>query len=157
MALQNVWVSAPLLGSWRRFRATHNATPIDNGSRLRRDLRAIVGDGAAFSVMVGIGETYVPAFVLALGLGGIAAGMVATVPVLLGAVLQLVSPWAVQRLGSRRQWVVVCARCQAVSLLLLAMLALFQVRWSWPIFLLATFYWAGGLATGPAWNTWVES
>ncbi len=157
MALQNVWVSAPFLGSWRRYQAPRSAQCERTGSTLRHDLRAIVGDGAAYSVMVGIGETYVPAFVLALGLGGIAAGMVATLPVLLGGGLQLISPWAVRRLGSRRLWVVMCARCQAISLLLLAALALFQVRWSWPIFLLATFYWAGGLATGPAWNTWVES
>lgn len=107
--------------------------------------------------MVGAGETYVPAFVLALGLGGIAAGMVVTVPVLLGALLQLVSPWAVNRLGSRRRWVVACARAQAASLLLLALLAASGLRAAWPIYLCATLYWAGGQAGGPAWNTWVES
>jgi MFS family permease len=190
MALQNLWVSAPISGSWRRhsapLRPTARAEAVNNlaqarcepldspcsldggsepvplsrsraASALRLDLRAIVGDGAAYSVMVGIGETYLPAFVLALGLGGIAAGMIATVPVLLGALLQLVSPWAVRRLGSRRSWIVWCARCQATSLMLLAVLALLEVRQSWPIFLLATLYWGAGLATGPAWNTWVES
>jgi MFS family permease len=157
MALQSVWGSIPVPVGWRRQQDTSSALPKREASARRRDLRAIVGDGAAFSVMVGIGETYLPAFVLALGLGGITAGMIATLPVLLGAVLQLVSPWAVRRLGSRRLWVVCCARCQAISLMLLAALALLEVRQSWPVFLLATLYWAAGLATGPAWNTWVES
>ena len=35
---------------------------------LRRDLRLIVLDGVAFSVMVGLGETYLAPFALALGL-----------------------------------------------------------------------------------------
>ena len=38
------------------------------GDRTRRDLRAILGDGISFSLMVGMGETYLPAFVLALGM-----------------------------------------------------------------------------------------
>ena len=37
-------------------------------SQLRRDLRAMLGDGVSFSVMVGVGESYLPAFALALGM-----------------------------------------------------------------------------------------
>src|SRR5438552_13040923 len=73
---------------------------------LRKNLRNSVSDGASFSVMVGIGETYFPAFVLALGMGEIAAGLIASVPLLVGAVLQMVSPSAVVWLGSNRRWVV---------------------------------------------------
>ncbi|HQU47337.1 MAG TPA: hypothetical protein PK867_31330 [Pirellulales bacterium] len=49
------------------------AAPV-RASASRHDLRAMLGDGAAFSVMVGIGETYLPAFALAAGLGEVAAG-----------------------------------------------------------------------------------
>ncbi|MFM7291443.1 MAG: hypothetical protein ACKO6B_09440, partial [Planctomycetia bacterium] len=42
---------------------------------LRRDLWVTTADAAAFSLMVGCGETYLPAFALALGLGPVAAGM----------------------------------------------------------------------------------
>src|SRR6202011_3259909 len=55
--------------------------------RIRKDLRASVADGASFSVMVGIGETYLPAFVLAMGMGEIAAGLISSIPLLVGAVL----------------------------------------------------------------------
>lgn len=126
----------------------------------RSDLRAGMADGASFSLMVGMGETYLAAFALALGLGETAAGLVATVPMLAGAVLQLAGPWAVARLGSHKRWVVACASCQAASLLL-APLAL-SVRGTPAlaagfVFLAATLYWACGLATGPAWNTWMEA
>src|SRR5262249_54123491 len=72
---------------------------------LRKNLRNSMSDGAAFSVMVGTGETYFPAFVLAMGMGEIAAGLVASIPILVGAILQMVSPAAVVKLGSNRRWV----------------------------------------------------
>lgn len=119
-----------------------------------------MADGAMFSVMVGMGETYLAAFALALGLGEVTAGLVATVPMLTGAILQLAGPWAVARIGSHKRWVVACAACQAAALLI-APLALL-VRGTPPlasgcVFLAATLYWACGLATGPAWNTWMEA
>jgi MFS family permease len=130
--------------------------PTDSKHQLRRNLRAIMGDGASFSVMVGIGETYVPAFVLALGLGEVAAGLVATVPLLIGSLLQTVSPWGMRRLGTYRRWVVSCATCQALSLVAMSLIA-WNSSWSgWWIFVAASLYWAAGLATGPAWSTWVE-
>src|SRR5208337_2909956 len=63
-------------------------------TQLRSDLRAMSADASAFSVMVGIGETYLPAFALAVGVGQVAAGLLASVPPLAGAVLQLASPVA---------------------------------------------------------------
>jgi len=127
----------------------------DRSAQLRRDLRAIVGDGVAFSVMVGAGEAYIPAFALAAGLGEITAGLVATLPMLVGAAFQLVTPWAVRRLGSSRRWVVLCASAQAASFVPLVIAAL-TGRLSRPVlFFAAALYWGFGMATGPAWNTWV--
>ena len=129
-----------------------NAPARPGGSR--SDLRAMLGDGAAFSVMVGIGETYLPAFALAAGLGEVAAGLVATLPLVAGAVLQLVSPAAVRRLNSHKRWVVLCAACQALAFLPLAVGACANQVATWLVFGMAAIYWGAGLATGPAWNTW---
>jgi MFS family permease len=126
-------------------------------SRLERDLRAMVGDGIAFSAMVGIGETYVPAFALAAGLSDVVAGLVAIVPILGGAFLQLVTPMAVRRLGSYRRWVVICARLQAMSFLPLIGAALVgRISAPWLLLTMAA-YWGFGMATSPAWNTWAGS
>jgi MFS family permease len=129
--------------------------PPPTPTQLRRDLRAILLDGASFSVMVGSGETYLAPFVLAVGLGEVQAGFIASLPPLAGAILQLASPAAVRRLGSHRRWVVLCALIQAASFLPLIAAALLGRIPAAAAFLIATIYWGAGMSTGPAWNTWV--
>ena len=126
-------------------------------NEIEKDLRAMTADGAAWSVMVGIGETYLPAFVLALSSSQLAAGLVATIPLMAGALLQLISPYAVRRLRSYRRWVVFCAIFQAAAFVPLVIAA---ARGEMPVvlvFALASLYWAAAMATGPAWNNWVET
>ncbi len=122
---------------------------------LERNLRASVGDGTCFGLMVGLGETYLPAFVLAVGLGEVTAGLVASIPQLAGGIMQLISPRAVRRLGSHRRWVVLCAAVQALSFVPLVVAALLGHISAIGILLIATLYWGSGLATGAAWNTWI--
>jgi hypothetical protein len=126
-------------------------------SRLRRDLRASLGDGAGFSLMVGLGETYLVAFALAVGLDDVIAGLMGTVPMLLGAILQLISPRAIGWVGSLRRWVTLCALVQALALIPLGIAALRGTISAPALLLIATIYWGSALATGPAWNTWVGS
>lgn len=122
-----------------------------------RNLRAITRDGVFFSAMVGLGETYVPAFALAVGLGEVVAGLVATLPMLVGALFQLVTPWAVRRLHSYRRWVVLCAVLQALSFApLFVGAAVGQIGVLW-LGLAMAGYWAFGMATSPAWNAWVTT
>ena len=56
-----------------------------NNPTLRDNLRYGAIDGTLYSLMVGIGESYLQLFVLAATLGVVASGLVATVPLLLGA------------------------------------------------------------------------
>jgi len=132
------------------------ARTVPRRKTLRRNLNAMNADGFSFSVMVGIAETYLPAFVLARGLGDLTAAMVATVPVLLGSLLQLFAPFLLQRLKSYRRFVVTTATIQACSMLVLMGMSFMEHVPAWSIFIPATLYWAAGLSTGPAWNTWVE-
>lgn len=123
----------------------------------RKDLAASTGDAIGYSLMVGMGETYFAAFALALGTGQTFAGLISTLPQLGGATLQLITPWAVRRLGSYRRWVVLAVSVQAASLLLLPIAALATGGLaSLLVFLAVTMYWAAGLSSGPAWNTWIE-
>ncbi len=126
-------------------------------SAIRRDLRNSTLDGAGWSVMVGMGEIYVPAFALAAGQGEVASGLVATVPFLLGAVLQLLGPWGARRTGSLRRWTTLLSAFQALVFLPLALGAAAGGLGTVALFSLATLYWAAGLATGPPWVTWIET
>jgi MFS family permease len=114
----------------------------------------MLGDGIAFSVMVGAGESYLAPFALALGFGDVTAGMIATAPMLVGALLQLVTPLAVRWLDSHKRWVVLCAALQSVSFLPLVAGALSGGMSASLLYLTVSIYWGLGMATGPAWNTW---
>ncbi len=122
---------------------------------LRRDLWASVADAAAFSVMVGCGETFIPAFGLALGLGPVAAGMLASLPVLVGAVVQLVTPLAVSRLGTNRGWCVACTLVQSLSFIPLVVWSIRGHASLGELLVAASVYWSAGMAGGPAWNAWI--
>lgn len=122
---------------------------------LRRDLWVSTADAAAYSVMVGCGETYLPAFTLALGFGPVAAGLMASVPVLVGALVQLVTPYAVARIGSNRVWVIGCTSLQAASFVPLIWWGLRGSAALWQLLLAASVYWAAGMAGVPAWNAWM--
>jgi MFS family permease len=114
-------------------------------------------DAMAFSVMVGCGETYFSAFALALGLGPVAAGMVASVPVLFGALLQLASPLAVARIGSNRRWVVFCTLVQSMCFIPMVWWAIRGDAELWELLAAASIYWSAGMAGVPAWTAWMAS
>jgi hypothetical protein len=122
---------------------------------LRRDLWVTTADAAAYSVMVGCGETYLPAFTLALGFGPVAAGLMASLPILVAAAVQLVTPYAVARLGSNRLWVIACTGIQAASFGPLIWWGLRGSAELWQLLLAASVYWAAGMAGVPAWNAWM--
>lgn len=123
-------------------------------TRIRSDLRLILGDGLSHSFMVGVGETYLAAFALALGMSAMTAGFVATLPLAAGGLMQLVTSWGVRRMGGYRPWIVSCAVLQALTFLPLIGVAL--LGWPpWLLFVAAAVYWGAGMATSPAWNSWI--
>src|SRR5262249_18570245 len=98
---------------------------------------------------------YIPAFALALGLGSVSAGLVTSVPLLVGALLQTLAPLGVRRLGSHRRWVVACVSLQASCYVPLAAAAMVGHASAAALFGIAGVYWGGSLASGPAWSAWV--
>lgn len=122
---------------------------------LRSDLRSSSMDAAAHGIMIGTGETYFAAFVLAVGLGEIVAGMIACVPLVVGGLIQLISPWMMKHWLSAKQWVVSCAVLQALSFLPFLWAASAGEISASMVLMAAGFYWGMGLATGPAWNAWM--
>ncbi len=124
---------------------------------IRNNLTASTIDGAAYGAMVGLGETYLAAFVLAMGLGEVTSGLVTTIPMVIGGLIQLISPYAVRRLGSHKTWVVGCATIQSLAFVPLIMAAITGTLNVATALLAATVYWGAGMATGAAWNTWIDT
>src|SRR3989338_648195 len=116
------------------------------GKAVRASLGASIRDGGAYGLMVGVGESYLPAFALAAGMSAVATGLVSVVPVLVGSIFQLFNSRLARRLGSLKRWVVGCASLQAVSLVLFAAYA--GTGWApqAAVFATASLYWAAGLS-----------
>jgi MFS family permease len=140
-----------------RDRHDHNVHGLSHRRpEVRTDLRKIFTEGIAFSVMVGIGESYLPAFVLALGMGEVASGLIATLPLVAGGLLQLGAPLGVRAVGSHRRWAALCAAIQASAFIPLVAGAVAGKIPGVSVFIIAAIYWASGMALSPAWNVWVE-
>jgi len=121
----------------------------------RRDFTACTGDGATFCFMVGAGETYIAALVLALGKSALIAGLIITIPMLVGATVQLGSPAGLRRVGSPRKWIQGCAIVQALSFVPLIIAAAYGDIPTWLGFVTLSIYWSAAIGAWPAWSTWV--
>ena len=127
------------------------------GRLLRHNLSRSMGDGGCFGAMVGVGETFIPAYALAVGMGETSAGLVASIPVAAGGIMQLESLRMMHWFKSEQRWVVLCASVQALAFLPLVLSTLWGGVSFSVLLLITAIYWASGLASGPAWNTWMES
>lgn len=122
---------------------------------IEKSLRLSLADAFLYSLMVGIGETYLPAFALSVGLGEIFAGILSSLPLVSGAVLQLLTPRGLDRVGSHKAWVVLTVMIQACAFLPLIYFSFGQTPHFWTLFLILTLYWGAGFASGPSWNFWM--
>lgn len=122
---------------------------------LKNNLRCSVGDGGCWGAMVGFGEHYIPAFALAAGLGEVTAGWIASLPILAGGILQTLSLRAITWVGSYQRWIALSCTLQALAFFPLVIAAWTGYISTPLLFFLASIYWGGGLAAGPAWNTWM--
>lgn len=106
--------------------------------------------------MIGMGEQSLPAFAVALGLSSAGAGLAASVPMVVGAVLQVFLVPLATRVRSLQRWVVLCCALQAASFVPLVAGAWHGSMGVVAFGVAAATYWTLGLAAGPAWSTWVE-
>lgn len=120
-----------------------------------RSLRLSLFDAFLCSLMIGAGETYLPAYSLSIGMGEIFAGILSTLPIVSGAFLQLITPRGLQRIRSHKNWVVASATLQALTFLPLIYFSATKAPNFWMLFLILSLYWGSGFAAGPAWNYWM--
>jgi MFS family permease len=105
--------------------------------------------------MAGVAEAYLPAFALAIGMSPVLAGLVATLPLLAGGVLQLLAPRAIPRTSSLRRWAVGSVLLQALAFVPLVALALCGGPAIPIVFGAAAIYWAAGMSSSAGWTPWM--
>src|SRR3989339_462558 len=113
-------------------------------------------DALFFALMTGAGEVYFSAYALRLGHSELQASLLATVPFVIGGLLQAVAPIGLAKIKSYRTWAVLCAFSQAVLFLPLVFFQSFLKNNYSVLFLVVTMYHIFGLTISPAWVTWLS-
>jgi len=119
-------------------------------------LVASIRDGRAHAVMLGAGEAYIAAFIILLGASTLQIGVLATLPMLLGAFFQRLGVWLMERYNHRRNVLAAGAFIQSVSWLLIIAVPYFlgfsHLAVGIVIAIFAFYHVLAGLI-GPAWNS----
>lgn len=123
--------------------------------RTRRALRASVAEGMCHAMMLGWSESYLGAFAVELGHDALALALLATVPLLVGALLQLLAAPLVHMVGGRKRLVVLGAAIQAVSQIGFLVIASAGDRRLWTLLAVKTLFWASGSLIAPPWGAWM--
>jgi MFS family permease len=120
-----------------------------------RALRISIIDGVLAALMLGASESYFGACAVSLGHGDAALGILATLPLCVGALAQALTGPLVLWLGSRKRLVAAGAFVQALSHLGLIALAACAVKSFWLLLALVLLYYVSGMVTVPAWGAWM--
>ena len=113
-------------------------------------------DGALHAVMLGASESFLGALAVELGHRDVALSLLATLPLLAGALAQIASPALIRRLRGERPWIVLGATLQALTHVAFLAIAVTGNR-SFGLLLAAKIaYWVSGAAIAPAWNAWMS-
>ena len=123
--------------------------------KFNKSLRLSLIDAFFFSLMVGAGESYLPAFGLSVGMGEALSGLFGIVPMICGALIQLITPWGIGYFKSLKKWVVAASFVQAIAFLPLIYFASYPTENYFLLFLFSAIYWGAGFAAGPTWNFWM--
>lgn len=121
----------------------------------RKSQKLSLIEGFLYALMVGAGETYLPAYVLSIGMSEVFAGLLVSLPMVSGAFIQLVTPRLIQQFSSHKHWIVVMVLIQALTFIPLIHFTMTESPQFWTLFFVLTIYWASGFAAGPVWNYWM--
>lgn len=126
-----------------------------SASSTEQSLKLSNVDAFLYSLMVGAGESYLPAYVLSIGMGEVFAGILASLPLVSGAVLQLLTPRLLHKVHSHKYWVVLSTFLQAMAFVPLIYFSATKAPDFITMFFILTLYWGAGFSAGAAWNTWM--
>lgn len=114
-------------------------------------------EGALHAVMLGTAESYLGAFAVELGHGPEALSLLATVPLLVGALSQLFCTPLALLLGGQKRLVVLAAALQALSAGGFMFVAATNDRSLTTLLCAKVLFWIAGSLTAPGWGAWMAN
>lgn len=132
----------------------HEDPTIDR--RIRNSLRLSILDGAAFSVMIGMAESYFQAFAVFLRATVFQVGIVYTVPMFLASGVQLFSTAMVRWVRSRKRLAVVSGLVRSLLFVPLAFVYFLGPYRVWALLVIISAYFSLNYLPIPAWTSWMR-
>ena len=127
--------------------------PLSSNFRDRSKTLSIL-EGSLNSITIGLTSNFVSAFAVALGVSNFVIGMIATLPSLIGAVVQLLVTIFRKMFATRKKHVVFFAVLQALMWLPLLYAPALHNPGPWLV-LFITLNTVFGMLIGPVWNSWM--
>jgi len=115
-------------------------------------------EGGFQSLAQGLGEAYMGAYALFLGAGGLALGLVATIPTAATSAAQILAPRFTARAGGARRLIVGAWSAQAIGFAALGLCSLVPAPWPVTCLVALGFLaWGCGGLVVPVWTSWVSA
>jgi len=127
----------------------------DRDELVKKSLKYSIVDGSFAATMIGFGESFFPVYAVFLMANNIELGLLTSVPLLLGSLVQLYAYALLRKLKTRKRLVSVMALSQGlmyVPMILCFFLGEKKVYW---LILFTCIYWIFGMILSPAWNSWM--
>ena len=124
--------------------------------KIERSLKASIFDGMFHAAMIGLGESYLSAYAIYMSASPTQIGLLASLPILIGAISQAVGLWLTENTKSRLRLVTIYAFFQGVLWLPIALIPFVldpsPIRIHVLILLTSTLFALAGIVTLP-WNS----
>lgn len=114
-------------------------------------------DAFFYSFMIGAGESFFSAYALYLGFSEIQSGIVVTIPILIGGLIQFFSPWGINKIKSFEKWTMGGVAIHAILFLLFLGLDQTLSGNFLLFFALVSCYWLVNMSVTSSWNAWISS
>lgn len=119
-----------------------------------KSLSYAIKDGVFYSIMAGMGESYISPFAIFLRVTNYQIGLLASIPPLLGAFVQLISVGILNQIKDRRAVILTGVTGQALAWIPVLLLPLlFKSYAAYLLILVVTAYFSFGNLATPAWNS----
>ncbi len=129
-------------------------TPEEAAEKFKQSLKYSIKDGAFSSGMAGFGDFYLPAFVVFLGASALQISLLASFPLLIAAMINLMAVKLTTVARSRKS-IVLWFFLGHVSIWLFVIGAFYLVRNVWTFIILAALYSSFREIMTPAWSSWI--
>jgi MFS family permease len=133
----------------------HGYSVMSRDELVRKSLKYSILDGSFAASMIGFGESFFPAYAVFLKANNIQFGLLTSLPLLLGSLVQLLSHGLLRHFHSRKKLVSSMALSQGIMYLPVILVFFLGSQRVTFLILFACVYWIFGMILSPAWNSWM--